>query len=668
MSDVIRLVSTTAPPRITSEQARHLFDTTPQGVVFQAADGAIVSANKAAERILGLTLDQMMGLTSMDPAWRSVREDMTDLPGDEHPAMVALRTGQPVGPVVMGVFNPATQTYSWLSVHATPLFKPGETAPFQVCATFEDITTRKRAEAARDASERRLRDTLRLVRMGHWEYDPADLCFVFDDQYYALHRTTADAVGGSRMTAERFARSFVPPEESWRVADALARAVATTDPTFEEGVDTKILCADGTVLDVHVWFRVEKDASGRTVRVIGANQDITDRKAAEAAQERLQGQLLQSQKMESVGRLAGGVAHDFNNMLGVIMGHAELAMMNAEAGEPVDANLREIQKAAEHSAALTRQLLAFARKQTISPRVLDLNAVIGGMITMIRRLIGEDIALAWKPGQDVWPVKMDPAQVDQVIINLAVNARDALKAGGALAIETSVTTIDQASGTEFEGSAPGDFVVLTVSDNGEGMDEEVLAHLFEPFYTTKGLGRGTGLGLATVYGIVKQNDGFIDVRSELGRGTTFRIYLPRYAGETAGVGTAPSSGATVRGHETILLVEDEPAVLEMGRMMLERLGYRVLAAATPADAIRAAHAHAGGIHLLMADVVMPGMNGRDLARILQAGSPRLRRLFMSGYTADIIARRGVVEEDTHFIQKPFSMRELAARVREALDH
>jgi CheY-like chemotaxis protein len=354
-------------------------------------------------------------------------------------------------------------------------------------------------------------------------------------------------------------------------------------------------------------------------------------------------------------------------MLGVIMGHAELATMNADAGEPVDTNLREIQKAAEHSAALTRQLLAFARRQTISPRVLDLNAVIGGMITMVRRLIGEDITLAWKPDDDVWPVKMDPAQVDQIVINLAVNARDALRVGGVLAIETSTTTIHEAAGSAFEGVSPGDFVVLTVSDNGEGMDDDTLAHLFEPFYTTKGLGRGTGLGLATVYGIVKQNDGVIDVRSELGRGTTFRIFLPRYVGEAAAAGAAPASGLAARGHETILLVEDEPAVLDMGRMMLERLGYRVLAAATPADAIREAHAHAGGIHLLMADVVMPGMNGRDLARILQAGSPRLKRLFMSGYTADVIARRGVLEEDTHFIQKPFSMRELAARVREALD-
>jgi signal transduction histidine kinase/CheY-like chemotaxis protein len=668
MSDFLRLVGAASPHLLSPEQARHLFDTMPQGVVFQAEDGAIIAANQTAERILGLTCDQMMGKTSMDPGWRAVREDGTDLPGAEHPAMVALRTATVVGPFVMGVFHPVAQAYSWISIHAAPLFRDGRTAPFQVCVTFEDITARKRAEADRDASERLLSDTLRLARVGHWEYDPSDQCFVFNDHYYALHRTTADAVGGYRMTAERFARSFVPPGEAWRVADALGRAMATGDPAFEEGVDTKILCADGSVLDVHVWFRIEKDASGATVRVIGANQDITERKAAEQVQERLQAQLLQSQKMESVGRLAGGIAHDFNNMLGVIMGHAELATMNAEAGEPVETNLREIQKAAEHSAALTRQLLAFARKQTISPRVLDLNAVIGSLITMVRRLIGEDIALGWTPGDDVWPVKMDPAQVDQIVINLAVNARDAITAGGAVTIETSVATIDDDASAAREGAATGDFVVLTVSDNGEGMDDDVLAHLFEPFFTTKGVGRGTGLGLATVYGIVKQNDGFIDVRSEHRRGTTFRIYLPRYVGESAGTGAAPAAAITAPGHETILLVEDEPAVLDMGRMMLERLGYRVLAAATPADAIREAHAHAGGIHLLMADVVMPGMNGRDLARVLQAGSPRLKRLFMSGYTADIIARRGVLEEGTHFIQKPFSMRELAARVREALDN
>jgi len=667
MSDSARFRNLDARLRVTDDQYRHLYETMPQGAVLQAADGAIITANPAAERILGLSISQMLGKSSMDPDWRAVREDGSDLPGVEHPAMVALRTGVPVGPVVMGVFHPGKQAYAWLSVYAAPCFNPGEPTPCQVWATFEDITERRRAEAAQRISERRLGDVLRLARMGYWEFDVAAGCFIFNDQYYALHRTTAEAAGGYRMSAEHFARHYVHPDESWRVAEALGNAMTTDDPGFELNLDSRIVCADGAVLDVEVWFRIEKDAEGRTVRVLGANHDITDRKLAEQAQERLQSQLLQSQKMESVGRLAGGVAHDFNNMLGVIMGHAELAAMNAEAGEPVQSNLREIAKAAEHSAALTRQLLAFARKQAISPRVLDLNAAVSGMLSMVRRLLGEDVVLTWSPGEGVWPIKMDPAQIDQIVLNLAANARDALKTGGTLVLETSVTSIDAAACADLDGVIPGDFVVLSVSDNGEGMDKDVIAHLFEPFFTTKGVGRGTGLGLATVYGIVKQNDGFITVSSEPGHGATFRVCLPRYTGETAGSGQAAGHASAPRGHETILLVEDEPAVLDMSRMMLERLGYRVVPAATPGEAIRQSHEHAGGIHLLMTDVVMPGMNGRDLARILLAANPRLRRLFMSGHNADVIAQRGVLDEGVYFIQKPFSMRDLAARVREALD-
>jgi nitrogen-specific signal transduction histidine kinase/CheY-like chemotaxis protein len=396
-------------------------------------------------------------------------------------------------------------------------------------------------------------------------------------------------------------------------------------------------------------------------------EDITDRKRAEEEREKLHAQLVHAQKMESVGRLAGGVAHDFNNMLGVILGHAEIAMDQVDPAEPLFTDLREIRRAAERSADLTRQLLAFARKQTVAPRVLDLNETVEGMLKMLQRLIGEDIDLAWLPGTSVWPVKVDPAQIDQVLANLCVNARDAIAGVGKVTIETENVSFDEAYCAEHPGFVPGDFVLLAVSDDGCGMDQETRGKIFEPFFTTKGVSQGTGLGLATVYGIVKQNNGFINVYSEPGKGTTFKIYLSRHAAEADQIRKESPVPPAARGHETILLVEDEPAILKMATMMLERQGYRVLAASAPGEAVRVAGEHAGEIHLLMTDVVMPEMNGRDLAKNLMSLYPDLMCLFMSGYTANVIAHRGVLDEGVHFIQKPFSMLDLAAKVREVLD-
>jgi signal transduction histidine kinase len=402
--------------------------------------------------------------------------------------------------------------------------------------------------------------------------------------------------------------------------------------------------------------------------VISSVRDITERKKAEEENERLQIQLAQAQKMESVGRLAGGVAHDFNNMLGVILGHAELALEKMDPAEPLYTNLQEINNAARRSADLTQQLLAFARKQTVAPKVFDLNETVEQMLTMLRRLIGEDIKLIWSPGKKLLPVKMDPTQLDQILVNLCVNARDAVEETGEITIETDTAVFDQVYCSEQPGYIPGDYVQLMVSDNGHGMDPETLTLLFEPFFTTKEIGKGTGLGLATVYGIVKQNNGFIDVSSEPGQGTIFKIYLPRYTGKSDRLPEVDTVWHTGRGHETILLVEDEPMVLDMTTRMLERQGYQVLAAATPAEAMRLAGQQAGEIRLLMTDVVMPEMNGRDLARNLLSRYPKLKCLFMSGYTAEIMDNNRTLNEEMHFIQKPFIMKDLTAKVREILDN
>jgi nitrogen-specific signal transduction histidine kinase/CheY-like chemotaxis protein len=392
---------------------------------------------------------------------------------------------------------------------------------------------------------------------------------------------------------------------------------------------------------------------------VGISRNITGQRKAE--------QLLhQAQKMESIGSLAGGVAHDFNNLLTVIMGHVQLGLMGLDTNHPVCEHLAEIMRTAERSADLTRQLLAFARKQTISPKILNLNEVVDRMLKMLRRLIGESIQLTWLPAPDLWQIKADPSQIDQILANLCVNAKDAITGTGRIIIETRNNTVDA---TYCEGNPealPGDYVHLSVSDNGSGMDKKTMARVFEPFFTTKGVGEGTGLGLATVYGVVKQNKGFINIYSEPGQGTAFTIHLPRQEEESQKTLPEVKSAPLPTGHETILLVEDEPAILHTTSQLLGMQGYSLLTAGTPDEAIRLAQEHAGTINLLITDVIMPEMNGKDLANRLQSLNPQLKCLFMSGYTADIIAQHGVLDEGVSFIQKPFSLPDLAAKVRDAL--
>lgn len=386
------------------------------------------------------------------------------------------------------------------------------------------------------------------------------------------------------------------------------------------------------------------------------------------AQERqvLEERLFQAQKLEAVGRLSGGVAHDFNNMLGVILGHAEMALMKLTPEHPLFGDLQEIMKAANRSADLTRQLLAFARRQTISPRVLDLNETVAGMLQMLGRLIGEDIRLEWLPGTGLGPIKMDPAQIDQILANLCVNARDAIAGVGTITIETQAVILDDDYCSRHAGCAAGEYVLLSVSDDGSGMSKVTLNTIFEPFFTTKGVGEGTGLGLATVYGIVNQNHGLINVYSEPGQGTTFKIYLPRYLGESSATASDLTAATPPSHGETVLLVEDESAIRQVSEKMLASLGYTVLAAADPAQAIQLAQNHSGRIHLLLTDVIMPEMDGRTLDQEIRRWHPDCRTVFISGYTANVIAHRGVLDEGIHFLAKPFTLHELAVKIRAAL--
>jgi signal transduction histidine kinase/ActR/RegA family two-component response regulator len=397
------------------------------------------------------------------------------------------------------------------------------------------------------------------------------------------------------------------------------------------------------------------------------SNEIAENKQAQIEKEKLQSQLMQSQKIESVGRLAGGVAHDYNNMLGVILGHADLALLKADAAHPLHDHLKTIRNAARRSAELTQQLLAFARRQTIAPRVMDLNVAVTTTLRMLQLLIGENIALDWLPGSEPYPVKIDPSQFDQLLINLCINARDAISGVGKISIETREITMDEAYCATKLYFIPGDYAVLSVSDNGSGMDKQTQAKIFDPFFTTKSLGQGTGLGLATVYGIVKQNNGFINVYSEPDQGTTFSIYFPLFADVTLADIKSPDNSITTTGNETILIVEDEENLLQICQKMLLDLGYSVLTAGTPAAALQLAAAHKDSIDLLLTDVVMPGMNGRELQARIQKSNPGLKCLFMSGYTANVISHHGVLDEGVHFIQKPFSFKEISKKINATLN-
>jgi nitrogen-specific signal transduction histidine kinase/CheY-like chemotaxis protein len=388
--------------------------------------------------------------------------------------------------------------------------------------------------------------------------------------------------------------------------------------------------------------------------------DITEKKQLEL-------QFLQAQKMEAIGRLAGGVAHDFNNLLTSIVGHADLMLLELRPEDPLVGDIREIKKAADRAADLTRQLLAFSRKQILQPRIVNLNQVIADMKKMLRRLIGEDVELETNLAPDPGLVLVDPGQIDQVVMNLVVNARDALPRGGKLTISTAQAEITTADVPRYIGSKPGSYVLLEVRDNGLGMSEEVQSHVFEPFFTTKELGKGTGLGLSTVYGIVKQSNGYIWVESALGEGTAFRIYLPRLEGQAVAESRPGKAASSCRGTETILLVEDNDLVRRLARSVLEQFGYRVLEARNGEEACRLGRGYEERIDLLLTDVVMPGMSGQTLAGQIREMRPETEILFMSGYTEESTLNQGPLRGGRHFLQKPFSPQELGQRFRKLLD-
>lgn len=628
---------------------RSLFEHAMEGIFQTAPDGRILMINPAMAYMLGYDSprDAMARVTSIpadvyaDPREQNALVDRVLREGPLQGREIRFRKKD--GRTITVAMN----LLAVRNERGDPLFFEGS------CI---DITARVHAEEALHDRDQLLSLIINNIPGCVAQIDREFRYRFINNQYERVSGLTPDMVLG-RTVVEVFGR-----EVHQRLLPSMQRALNGETVTLEAYIkDPK----GKTVYGINTYMP-DFSPEGTIRGIIAISIDVTELKSAQAKQRRLEEQLMQAQKIESIGRLAGGIAHDFNNMLGIIMGYTELAMQKVAHASPLHKDLDEVRKAAERSANLTRQLLAFARKQIASPKVLDLNETVEGTLKMLKRLIGEDINLSWLPGAGVWQINVDPSQIDQILANLCVNARDAIDGVGNLIIGTENVVLGETACMAHPQCIPGEYVLLTVGDDGCGMDRKTINRIFEPFFTTKGLGKGTGLGLSTVYGIVRQNSGFINVYSEPGLGTTFKIYLPRHRSETEPIQEEDSQQPVAPGNETILLVEDEPSVLGMTREMLEREGYTVLAAGSPEEAVRLAEIHAGQIQLLMTDVVMPGMNGLDLARKLSSLVPNLKQLFVSGYTADIIARQGVLNENVHFLQKPLPKHALAAKLREML--
>jgi two-component system, cell cycle sensor histidine kinase and response regulator CckA len=616
-------------------------------VIATDASGQIELLNQVAEQLTGWSENEARGRL-LDEVFFIINEETRDRV--ENPVTKVLRQGTIVGLANHTLLIARDGSERPIADSGAPIMD-GQGKITGVVLVFRDQTEERRIELELRRSEELFRGFVENAHDMIYSLSPAGVFTYVSPNWTDFLGETAESPLGQCFD------HLIHPDDLaiWRhfFEKTLIAVAKQTSPEY------RVKFSDGSWRWHVSSGSPVKDEDGRISGFIGIARDVTEQVA-------LRDQLLQSQKVEAVGRLAGGVAHDFNNMLGVILGNAELALTKITPADPLFKRLKQIINAAQRSAEVTRQLLAFARKQTIAPKVLDLNTSVGGMLQMLERLLGEDIDIAWCPASDLWRIRIDPSQLDQILANLCVNARDAIGGVGKITIETGNVSFDKEYCANHIDVFPGDYVLLAVSDDGCGIEKELHAKIFEPFFTTKGVGKGTGLGLATVHGIVKQNKGFINVYSELDKGTTFRIYLPRQIGEVEEM-TDREASVIPSGHgETLLLVEDDQAILELAKTMLENHQYQVLAVSSPTEAIRLAQLNENSIALMVTDVVMPEMNGRDLAGIIQALQPDMKVLFMSGYTANVIAHHGVLDEGVHFIQKPFSVAQFALKVQQTL--
>jgi PAS domain S-box-containing protein len=624
------------------ERFRALIEHGADAVALVAPDGTLLFASHSIERLLGFAPAELVGHPGFErvhpddaPRLHAALRDIIASPGT--PASLELRWRHKDG--------------SWRHIDAVAVDRLAEPAVGAIVVNFRDVSERRTAEAALRESEERYRTLVEGVR---------DIIFALSPEGTIASLNPAfETITGLRReewVGQPFER-LVHPEDLPLALELLGRVVRGE---LRPASQFRVRTAKGDYR-VGEFSATPQLHEGRLVGILGIGRDVTERV-------QLEQQLRQAQKMEAVGRLAGGIAHDFNNILTAITGYADLLLEDLGATDPRRQDADEIHKAADRAAGLTRQLLAFSRQQVLQPTVLEVNKLVSDLEKMLRRLLGEDVELGTRLAPTTGRVKADPGQLEQVIMNLAVNARDAMPNGGKLTLETGNVDLDEAYAADHYPARAGPFVLLAVSDTGIGMSEETQAHMFEPFFTTKEKGKGTGLGLATVYGIIKQSGGFIWVYSEVGHGTTFKLYLPRVeelAERASQPAQAPARAA--RGTETVLVVEDEAPVRSVARQVLERHGYTVLEAPSAEAALDITTRYSGTIHLLLTDVVMPGLNGRELASRLATLRPDARVIFMSGYTDDAVTRHGVLEPGSAYVQKPFTPDAIARKVREVLD-
>ncbi|HUJ11200.1 MAG TPA: PAS domain S-box protein [Verrucomicrobiae bacterium] len=620
---------------------RAIFEQATEGILLaDAANHRILEANSALQTLLGHTDEDLRQLTLGDFCLC-----------DDNQAAFNLQTALSNATSFSAVRHVKHRDGSWIWVEIKANLVSLE-ANQVFFVMFHDITERRKAE-----EEWLLRDrAIESAGQGIVISDPNQP----DNPIIYVNAAFERLTGYSRAEAiGRNCRFLQGADTDPAAVENVRAAVRERRPVIVQLVNYR---KDGTKFWNSLIVSPVFDAKGRLTHFVGSQTDVT-------AIKQLEEQLRQSQKMEAIGRLSGGVAHDFNNILTAMMGYCQLALEQSNGDPSLRGNIEEIGRCAERAASLTRQLLAFSRKQVFEHKVFDLNQVVGSIDRMLRRLVNEDIDIATRLVPGLGKVKGDPAQIEQVILNLVVNARDAMPNGGTLTIETANATLDEAYAHAHQEVAPGDYVMIAISDSGTGMTPEVKARIFEPFFTTKPQGQGTGLGLATCFGIVKQSQGHIAVYSEAGHGTTFKVYLPRTAETTTAASSSPSAPAkTHRGTETILLVEDEPGVRAINTRVLRSQGYKVIEANNGEEALRLAQQpEADDVELLLTDVIMPEMGGKELADLFRAKHPSTKVLFCSGYTQDAIVHRGVLEPGTAFLQKPFTPATLSGKIREVLD-
>ena len=627
--------------RESEERFRDLFENSPDAILVENLDGTVLDVNFAACVLHGMTRDQLMGRNALTdlvpPAWReAARNDFQKL---------------------------AAGKLSW--IEGDILTADGRSTPVEVRAGrieyggkpalllhVRDITERRASAANLQSSEMLFRSVWENSVDGMRLTDENGIIVAVNDAYCRLVGLEANSLEGKLFTV-----AYAPSENREEMLQQLRDRFLNRAPnskrqqqhTFHNNLTLMLEITDSFI-----------EVQGRPLLMLSLFRDVT-------TQKRLEEQLRQSQKMEAIGQLAGGVAHDFNNILTIIHGHASL-LVAAGLDETVARSAQQIAQAAERAAGLTRQLLTFSRRQLIQPKRLDMNKIVGNMTDMLGRILGEDVALQLNYSALPATVEADAGMMEQVLLNLAVNARDAMPRGGRLSVRIAVVDVDEEHVQRHPEARPGRFVCVTKTDTGIGIPPENLSRIFEPFFTTKEVGKGTGLGLATVYGIVKQHQGWVEVESTVGKGTTFRIYIP-FVGETRTPAEKPTTQVIVRGgNETILLVEDEKPVRELVARVLEKHGYQVLQAGAGAEAVEIWRARKDEIDLLLTDLIMPGdMNGRELAEALWKGRPKLKVIFTSGYSADVVGKDFKIESEVNFLQKPYHPQTLALTVRRCLD-